>query len=901
MTAFYKSRLLFLLTMTALLVPAIALAATTPLVQVLEPVSTGVSTPLRLASDRAGNIYLTDPRSGGVLKFNSSGLHAATFTVARPQGLAITDSGDLIIGQGDSAVVLSQDGQERFRLGRGAGQFKKANGITVDAAGYIYVVDSIDNCIQVFTSQGIAVNSGHAAAGKPANSFGSSGSANGQLTMPTGIAYEKVSGQLAVADTGNGRIQFFDTAGTWKRSIGSLGGGVLNFSAPVAVTFEYSREATPKLQRMYVADSFQSSIQVLDPATNPVSLGYIGGYGRAKGKLLNPADALFDPLGGRLLVANGFGNITVYGINGGGTPIVDTTPPLLAVNPAPTVTALSTLLLSGTIESDAALTVTTDTAAIVGAPQITASGDWTVTLTALVPGTNGISVTATDRAGNVTTRNLAVTYSNTAVNLTIDRIASPVNSPALTITGAMDAGATVTIALSTAATAGTVTYPTTTTWRSTITGLVSGENIITVTAAKAGSVTAVNRAAVVLNNTPPVLNLAMLADGSTTSVQLLTVVGLTAVDIATVNVNGEAAASKNGVFSKGILLAGGVNTIVVTATDVAGNTTSETRRITYDPAAPTVLISTPTAGKVTNQSTLQISGTSFAGSSTVIKVNGAVQANLLDENWTTTVNLVSGTGLYTIEATARNAAGSKTASTAVTIYLVDLTVPVIELVTPPGDTFTDCNFINIFGNSLAATVTATIGGVAVPVEFHPSSGEFVFTPTFPQEGSYSLLVTSTDAFGSSSSVFRTIIYDMTPPVLTIVSQSLTGIAGRGEPDATVFVKDANGVNVGTAVVRQDGSWNVVLTGAEALPLDVYALDGALNNTRNGDINGNGTVDLADVLKAMRIAIKLDPPLDANGLLHADVGPVDSNGVSLPDGKIDIDDVVVILKKTVGIL
>lgn len=294
--------------------PVLAASASAPLVSVLSPITAGVNTPVMLAEDGAGNFYLTDPRSGGVLKYNNSGLHSATFTIARPQGIAVTDSGDMIISQGNAALVLNSAGQEKFKLGKGAGQFKMANGITVDTAGFVYVVDSLDNCVQVFNSSGAAVNSSKAAAGKPANSFGSGGSANGQLAMPSGIAFEKTSGQLAVADTNNGRIQFFDTAGVWKRTIGSTGVGELSFSTPVAVAFEYTTASPPALSRMYVTDSFQSSVQVIDPAANPVWLGSIGSYGMTNGKLLTPGAALFDSIGGRLLVANGFGNITVYGI-----------------------------------------------------------------------------------------------------------------------------------------------------------------------------------------------------------------------------------------------------------------------------------------------------------------------------------------------------------------------------------------------------------------------------------------------------------------------------------------------------------------------------------------------------------------------------------------------------------
>jgi uncharacterized repeat protein (TIGR02543 family) len=65
----------------------------------------------------------------------------------------------------------------------------------------------------------------------------------------------------------------------------------------------------------------------------------------------------------------------------------------------------------------------------------------------------------------------------------------------------------------------------------------------------------------------------------------------------------------------------------------------------------------------------------------------------------------------------------------------------------------------------------------------------------------------------------------------------------------------------------------------------------------GDINGDGKVDIADALLALRVAVEL-VPMDSKYLANGDCAPY-VNGKSQPDKKIDIGDALVILRKVVG--
>jgi hypothetical protein len=65
----------------------------------------------------------------------------------------------------------------------------------------------------------------------------------------------------------------------------------------------------------------------------------------------------------------------------------------------------------------------------------------------------------------------------------------------------------------------------------------------------------------------------------------------------------------------------------------------------------------------------------------------------------------------------------------------------------------------------------------------------------------------------------------------------------------------------------------------------------------GDINGDGIIDILDVMLVLQISVgKLQPTYEE--FVRGDVAPV-INGLSVPNGKIDTGDAIVILSKLVG--
>lgn len=87
--------------------------------------------------------------------------------------------------------------------GSGAGQFMGANGVALDSSGNVFVADTGNNRIQKFDT-----------GGKFTTKLGSEGSADGQFTYPTGLAIKSaklsfLEERVFVADLHNDRIQVF--------------------------------------------------------------------------------------------------------------------------------------------------------------------------------------------------------------------------------------------------------------------------------------------------------------------------------------------------------------------------------------------------------------------------------------------------------------------------------------------------------------------------------------------------------------------------------------------------------------------------------------------------------------------------------------------------------------------
>lgn len=119
-----------------------------------------------------------------------------------------------------------------------------------------------------------------------------------------------------------------------------------------------------------------------------------------------------------------------------------------------------------------------------------------------------------------------------------------------------------------------------------------------------------------IDTVPPTLNVSSPANELITKNQTLTVKGTTNDQTSspvkvTVKLNSDAAVDvtvgSDGAFTKDVTLAEGVNTIVITATDSAGKSSSVTRKVTLDTKAPVITAVTLTPNPVDAGKTYVIS------------------------------------------------------------------------------------------------------------------------------------------------------------------------------------------------------------------------------------------------------------------------------------------------------
>lgn len=154
-------------------------------------------------------------------------------------------------------------------FGSGDGQFTSLAGVAVDpASNDVYVVDRGNSRVEKFDSSGVFIDAFGADVGGAGVNIcttaclsGTSGSGDGQFSVPTGISVDS-SGNVYVADSGNNRVEKFSSQGVSLSQItASDPSCVQAFLDPTAVAL------APASGTLYVADTGNNRVVKVNPAT----------------------------------------------------------------------------------------------------------------------------------------------------------------------------------------------------------------------------------------------------------------------------------------------------------------------------------------------------------------------------------------------------------------------------------------------------------------------------------------------------------------------------------------------------------------------------------------------------------------------------------------------------------
>ncbi|HEV2999061.1 MAG TPA: hypothetical protein VGX16_08125, partial [Solirubrobacteraceae bacterium] len=112
--------------------------------------------PVALAVDPAGVMYVADAVAGEVVKLDPRGALLGSWAVPDPAGVALDEAGSLFVteGRADRVLKLAPDGRRLASWGApgtGPGELGVPSGIATDCRGRVFVADTQNNRVQVFT------------------------------------------------------------------------------------------------------------------------------------------------------------------------------------------------------------------------------------------------------------------------------------------------------------------------------------------------------------------------------------------------------------------------------------------------------------------------------------------------------------------------------------------------------------------------------------------------------------------------------------------------------------------------------------------------------------------------------------------------------------------------------
>jgi len=225
---------------------------------------TDLGKPKGMSRDRDGGIIVVEPHyqrlnfyspDGKLLsRWGEKGTNAGQFML--PRAVAVNSHGEIYVSEYGAVERVQRfdtsNSKSHTRTflnefghpGTGPGEFNRPEGLWVNSEDHLFVADSCNHRIQIFSREG-----------KFIRTYGHAGSGKGELSYPYDICVD-TAGRQYVCEFGNSRIQVFDRNDQPIEIIGGPGAAPGRFNNPWGVALDSAGN-------LYVADSQNHRVQKL--------------------------------------------------------------------------------------------------------------------------------------------------------------------------------------------------------------------------------------------------------------------------------------------------------------------------------------------------------------------------------------------------------------------------------------------------------------------------------------------------------------------------------------------------------------------------------------------------------------------------------------------------------------
>ena len=188
------------------------------------------------------------------------------------------DGTNLYVLSGSTATIteFATNGITLRSLSLGGGS---PSGLDVDGSGNVYVAVTGSNQVWKYfpTNSSFQADTNFGFGGFIGATNGATGTTNGQFNAPFDVAVSPDGGTISVSDSGNDRIQQFDSSGNFLDSFGTNGTAIGQFSSPKGLTYD-------SVGTLYIVDSENNRIVIAQgtfveavTGTNGTALGQFNG------------------------------------------------------------------------------------------------------------------------------------------------------------------------------------------------------------------------------------------------------------------------------------------------------------------------------------------------------------------------------------------------------------------------------------------------------------------------------------------------------------------------------------------------------------------------------------------------------------------------------------------------